>query len=157
MEKLVIENTYKLLAKALEPLELAGAIRYLPNLLDLDGIYDGDWGPAEGFVGITQMDIYDARLTLGITVGSLDNKSSDEEERRIGKLVADALIAGGFSTYEKFDGPTGFDPNFEPQTFRMIPAYGLPTRLKIRGLFKGKPKPTKAVRERAEREGLRTR
>lgn len=157
MPKIVIENTYKLLAKALEPLELAGTIRYLPNLLDLDEIYDGDWGPADGFVGITQMDIYDTQFTLRITVGSLDNKSSDEEERRIGKLVADALIAGGFSTYEKFDGPTGFDPNFEPQSFRMIPLEGLPTRLKIRGSFQGKPKPTKAVRERTALKGLRTR
>lgn len=150
-----IESTYKLLAKALEPLELAGTIRYLPNFSGLENIYSGDWGPAEGFVCISSEDVYLAGVTLSVSVGSFDDKSSDEEERRIGKLVADALLAGGFETYEKFDGPTGFDPNFKPQTFRMIPFPGATTELRIRGLFRGKPKPTKAVRERAAKLGLR--
>ena len=152
------ESSFKTLAKALEPLELAGRLRYLPKFeccsscagsrlngfLDLPG---EDWGDYELYVTFNEQtkDSAEDYGELFLTAGEFGLELSEKDEARINRLIADELIAGGFrevpDSSAKYPRPM-FDPNFEVNTF-YLNQYG---SIAVRGYFTGKAKPTKAVR-----------
>jgi len=152
------ESSFKTLAKALEPLELAGKLRYLPKFeccsscagARLNGfmeISSEDWGDYELYVTFNEQTKERAKDQgeLSLTAWGFDLKFSKEDEARINRLIADELIAGGFrevaDTSAKYPRPM-FDPNFEVNTF-YLNQHG---SIIVRGYFTGKARPTKAVR-----------
>jgi len=154
---LVEESSFKTLAKALEPMELAGQLRYLPAFeccgscagARLNGFMDTpaeDWGDYELYVTFDEQAVENnITLQLWLTAWAFGLPFSEEDEARINRIVADELIAGGFReipapSEEHLSAKS--DPNLELNTFFI---YG--GALVVRGLFEGKPKPTKAVRK----------
>jgi len=152
------ESSFKTLAKALEPLELAGKLRYLPKFeccsscagARLNGfmeISSEDWGDYELYVTFNEQAKERAKDQgeLSLTAWGFDLKFSKEDEARINRLIADELIAGGFrevpDSSAKYPRPM-FDPNFEVNTF-YLNQHG---SIIVRGYFTGKARPTKAVR-----------
>lgn len=154
------ESTYKTLAKALEPLELEGRLRYLPSFeccvscsvariwgfMDLPG---EDWGDAEFYVTFNEQtkDSADDSMELWLTVQSFNAQPTDEEAV---ELIVGALTAGGFEEIEKpsddkYDGRASHDPAFKFNSF-----YRDEHWIAVRGMFDGKAKPTKAVRRRVK-------
>jgi len=153
---LVEESSFKTLAKALEPLELAGRLRYLPAFeccgscagARLNGFMDThseDWGNYELYVTFDEQAVEEYITSqIWLTAWAFGLKFSEKDEERINRIVADELIAGGF---REIPAPSedhlsaNFDPNFEFNTFFLYRG-----SIVIRGYFQGKPKPTKAVR-----------
>lgn len=156
-------STYKTLAKALEPLELEGRLRYLPAFeccgscarARIWGFMESpgdDWGNYEFFVFFNEQtkDNADDSMELWLSVRSFNADSTDEEEDAVKELIAEALTAGGFEeidspSEEEYRGRAGHDPKFRFNTF-----YREPHGIAVRGLFEGKAKPTKAVRQRVK-------
>jgi len=154
---LVEESSFKTLAKALEPLELAGQLRYLPAFeccgscagARLNGFMDtpaDDWGDYEYYVTFDEQAVEnDTTLQIWLTAWAFGLQFSKENEARINRIIADELIAGGFreipTPSEEHLSPNS-DPDLEFNTFFL---YG--GSLVVRGYFTGKPKPTKAVRK----------
>lgn len=154
---LVSESSFKTLAKALEPMELAGRLRYLPAFeccgscagARLNGFIDTpaeDWGGYELYVTFDEQAVEKSITSqIWLTAWAFGLPFSKEDEARINRIVADELIAGGFreipAPSEEHLSPS-FDPNYELNTFFI---YG--GSIVVRGLFEGKPKPTKAVRK----------
>jgi len=156
------ESSFKTLAKALEPLELAGRLRYLPKFeccsscagARLNGFTVGethtpadDWGDYELYVTFNEQAKERAKDhgELSLTAWGFGLKFSKEDEARINRLIADELIAGGFKEIsdpsDDYPRPM-FDPNFEVNTF-YLNQHG---SIIVRGYFTGKARPTKAVR-----------
>jgi len=158
---LVEESSFKTLAKALEPLELAGQLRYLPAFeccgscagARLNGftvgetqIHADDWGDYELYVTFGEQAVEEYITTqIWLTAWAFGLPFSKEDEDRINRIVADELIAGGF---REIPAPAeehlsaNFDPNYEFNTFFIYRG-----SIVVRGYFTGKPKPTKAVRK----------
>jgi len=145
------ESSFKTLAKALESLELAGRLRYLPAFEDCGScagarLSDEDWGSFELYVTFDAQAVEDDGTTpqILLTAWAFGLEFSKQEEDRINRLIADELIAGGFREIpepprDRIHPP--FDPDYEFNTFFF---YG--GSIAVRGYFTGKPKPTKAVR-----------
>lgn len=156
-------SSYKTLAKALEPLELEGRLRYLPSfeccgscagarIWGFMGSPGEDWGDYEFYVSFNEQtkDSADDSMELWLVVRSFNAQSTDEEEEAVRELIAEALTAGGFEeiekpTDDKYYGRAGHDPAFRFNSF-----YRDKHGIAVRGWFDGKAKPTKAVRQRAK-------
>ncbi len=157
------ESTYKTLARALEPLELDGRLRYLPafeccgscagariwGYMEFPG---DDWGDYEFFVFFNEQtkDNADDSMELWLTVHSFDSEATDEQEAAVKDLIAEALIAGGFEEIDRPSddqhyGRASHDPEFRFNSF-----YREPHGIAVRGSFEGKARPTKAVRKRVK-------
>lgn len=156
-------SSYKTLAKALEPLELEGRLRYLPSFEccgscararfhGFMGDPGEDWGDYELYVTFNEQtkERADDGMELWLTVWSFDPSLNDEGEEKLKTLIAEALVAGGFEEIEKpsneeYYGRPGFDPEFRCNSF-----YRDGNSITVRGWFEGEAKPTKAVRNRAK-------
>lgn len=156
-------SSYKTLAKALEPLELEGRLRYLPSfeccgncagarIWGFMGSPGEDWGDYEFYVTFNEQtkDRADDSCELWLTTWSFDPEASDEEEEAVKVLIEEALSAGGFEQIEKptdetYRGRPDHDPSFRFNTF-----YREHNGIAVRGWFDGKAKPTKAVRDRVK-------
>lgn len=150
------ESSFETLAKALEPLELAGKLRYLPAFeccgscagARLNGFIDtpaDNWGDYELYATFDEQAVENGTtLQIWLTAWAFGLQFSKEDENRINRIVADELIAGGF---REIPAPSikylnaSFDPSYEFNTFFIHSG-----AIVIRGYFEGKPKPTKAVR-----------
>lgn len=158
---LVEESSFKTLARALEPMELAGRLRYLPAFeccgscagARLNGFTVGetqipadDWGDYEYYVTFGEQEVEDdITAQIWLTAWSFGLQYSVEDEDRINRLVANELIAGGFREIpvpSEEHLSANFDPSYEFNTFFIYRG-----SIVVRGYFEGKPKPTKAVRK----------
>lgn len=161
------ESSFKTLARALEPLELEGRLRYLPafeccgscagaRLHGFMGSPGEDWGDAEFYVTFNEQTADSASdgYKLMLTTWLFARDVADEEEAAAKDLVAEALIAGGFTEVEppseEYSYRVAHDPEFRFNTFYRENG----GHITVLGLFDGKPKPTKAVRRRAKDLGL---
>ena len=155
------ESSFKTLARALEPLELDGRLRYLPafeccgscanaRIHGFMGSPGEDWGTAELYVTFNEQSADSASdgYKLMLATWLFDPKATDEEEAAAKDLVAEALIAGGFREVEppaeEYSYRVAHDPNFRFNTFYRENG----GHITVLGLFEGKAKPTKAVRQR---------
>lgn len=153
------ENTYRALAKAFEPLELEGQLRYLPSFeccgscasSRLHGFMSApdeieDWGSAEFYITFNEQtkDRADDSGELMLLISGFNNHSSKSDDYRL--KIREVLLNSGFEEIEvpkvEYYSRAMHDPSFKPKTF-----YFQQTLLIVRGYFEGKARPTKKVRK----------
>lgn len=146
-------NGYELLARALEPLEIEGRLRYLPSFECCGScagaaIEEEDWGDSEFYVTFNEQtkESADFNFELRLASWSFDPDASEEEEKAVEALVAEALTAGGFEEVDKPTEESSYRPLHDPQ-FRFNSFYRDGYGIVVRGVFEGDALPTDAVIE----------